>query len=278
MIAFENIDITGWMPAIRGMRNPMNSWDKSDSFFICDDESDAMTILGDTRPYTYSDFIDAVGVGDGVFIGKNDAELMKKLAMAGTDHAKFRRMIIVYMDITAPLYWWKEFDTYKVGTVANSCSTMHKIAEKEFTLEDFSCEHLFSVESGEDDDRVHKNTIWLDDIFEVEDSMMDEIITMNGITPVATSIELLSGIVTYLNTCRENFLETHDKKYWWQMIQLLPSSYNQKRTVMVNYEVLANIYKSRKNHKLDEWVGFCKLLITFPYSELITMEYKEEEE
>lgn len=278
MIAFENIDVVGWMPAIRGMRNPMNSWDKSDSFFICDDESDAMTILGDTRPYTYSDFIDAVGVGDGVFIGKNDAELMKKLAMAGTDHAKFRRMIIVYMDITAPLYWWKEFDTYKVGTVANSCSTMHKIAEKEFTLEDFSCEHLFSVESGEDDDRVHKNTIWLDDIFEVEDSMMDEIITMNGITPVATSIELLSGIVTYLNTCRENFLETHDKKYWWQMIQLLPSSYNQKRTVMVNYEVLANIYKSRKNHKLDEWVGFCKLLITFPYSELITMEYKEEEE
>lgn len=278
MIAFENIDITGWMPAIRGMRNPMNSWDKSDSFFICDDESDTMTILGDTRPYTYSDFIDAVGVGDGVFIGKNDAELMKKLAMAGTDHAKFRRMIIVYMDITAPLYWWKEFDTYKVGTVANSCSTMHKIAEKEFTLEDFSCEHLFAVESGEDDDRVHKNTIWLDDIFEVEDSMMDEIITMNGITPVATSIELLSGIVTYLNTCRENFLETHDKKYWWQMIQLLPSSYNQKRTVMVNYEVLANIYKSRKNHKLDEWVGFCKLLITFPYSELITMEYKEEEE
>ena len=278
MIAFENIDVMGWMPAIRGMRNPMNSWDKSDSFFICDDESDAMTILGDTRPYSYSDFTDVVGVGDGVYIGKNDAELMKKLTMAGTDHAKFRRMIIVYMDITAPLYWWKEFDTYKVGTVANSCSTMHKIAEKEFTLEDFSCEHLFAVESGEDDDRVDENTIWLDDIFKVEDSMMDEIGTMNGITPVATSIELLSGIVTYFNTCRENFLETHDKKYWWQMIQLLPSSYNQKRTVMVNYEVLANIYKSRKNHKLDEWVGFCKLLTTFPYSELITMEYKEEEE
>lgn len=258
MIAFENIDVVGWMPAIRGMRNPMNSWDKSDSFFICDYESDATTILGDYRPYTYSDFDDAIDVGDGVFIGKNDAELMKKLAMAGTDHAKFRRMIVVYMDITAPLYWWKEFDTYKVGTVANSCSTMHKIAEKEFTLEDFSCEHLGYYDPEKNDEEQSDTCIK----------------TFNG--GKVWPIDELSDIVAFLNHNREKYIETHDKKYWWQMIQLLPSSYNQKRTVMVNYEVLANIYKSRKNHKLDEWVGFCKLLTTFPYSELITMEFKEE--
>jgi len=250
MISFELIDIVGWEAAIRGMRNPMNSWDKSDSIFRAID-TDAYTINGDTFPWPSGE------LGD-VIIGPNDLELMKKLAMAGTDHAKYRRMIVVYMDITAPLYWWKEFDTYKVGTVANSCSTMHKIAEKEFTMEDFSCEHLGYYDPDKSDHNQDNTCIdaW------------------NGgkIWPY----DELCDVVGFLNHNRERYLETHDKLYWWQMIQLLPSSYNQKRTVMTNYEVLANIYKSRKNHKLDEWVGFCKLISTFPYSELITMEVEDE--
>lgn len=207
MIKIENVEVVGWEHAIRGMRNPMNSHSKSDSRF---NDDTAFNIIGD-----------------------NDLSLMKKLAKAGTDHRKFMRMVTVYLDITAPLYWWKEFDTYKVGTVANSCSTMHKIHEKEFTLDDFSCEKL----DGE---------------FE----------------------EGLKEIIRLLNITRANFNATKDKKYWWQMIQLLPSSYNQKRTVMLNYEVLANIYKSRKAHKLDEWREFCKWIETLPYSELITGEEK----
>lgn len=216
MIKIENVEVIGWEHAIRGMRNPMNSWEKSDS--------------GYTSPYQ-----DGCINSTGFSIGSNDLDLMKRLRSAGTDHRKFMRMIAVYLDITAPLYWWKEFDTYKVGTVANSCSTMHKIAAKEFTLEDFSCEHLVGI--AKDD---------------------------------------LHGTTAVLNHFRKLYLQSKDKKYWWQMIQLLPSSYNQKRTVMLNYEVLANIYKSRRNHKLDEWVEFCEWIETLPYSELITGKCKED--
>ena len=207
MIKIENVEVTGWEHAIRGMRNPMNSWDKSDSeFFNNYDEGIKDFILGD-----------------------NDFKLMKSLAKAGTDHRKFMRMIVVYVDVTAPMYWWKEFDTYKVGTVRNSCSTMHKIHYKEFTLDDFSCEHL-------SDDTI--------DLFEEN--------------------------VRRLNYFRTLYLETKEKMYWWHMIQVLPSSFNQKSTLMLNYEVLANIYHSRKNHKLDEWVQFCEWIENLPYAELIT--------
>ena len=229
MLKLENTEVMGWEHAIRGMRNPMNSWEKSDTKFY--DES---------PEYRYEDCPD---------IGPNDLDLMKRLRNAGTDHRKFMRMITVYVDLTAPLYWWKEFDTYKVGTVANSCSTMHKIAAKEFTLEDFSCEHL---------DRF------------VKDTGMD-------VAPVYDFKQPLEYIVKCLNDARNLYLETKDKKYWWQMIQLLPSSYNQKRTVMLNYEVLANIYKSRRNHKLDEWHAFCDWIEGLPYSELITRKFDEEQ-
>ena len=225
MIKFENAEVVGWEHAIRGMRNPMNSWEKSDS------------------ELKYESWHDMSG-GKYV-IGPNDHDLMICLRDAGTDHRKFMRMIAVYVDITAPLYWWKEFDTYKVGTVANSCSTMHKIAANKFTLEDFSCEHLedFDEPIGKDENYLSRFP-W----FKVS----------------------LESTIDILNYARELYLETKDKKYWWQMIQLLPSSYNQKRTIMLNYEVLANIYKSRRNHKLDEWVEFCEWIETLPYSELIT--------
>lgn len=234
MIKIEHVETLGWEAAIRGMRNPMNSWEKSDSctkgscwcnefcgepIANCDKES-------------------------GLYLGPNDLDLMKRLCNAGTDHRKFMRMITVYMDITAPLYWWKEFDTYKVGTVANSCSTMHKIADKEFTLEDFSCEKLITREQPlvEGVDAVEPpNAVWL-----------------------------MNRTIQTLNQYRNLYLQTKDKKYWWQMIQLLPSSYNQRRTVMLNYEVLANMYKSRRNHKLDEWVDFCAEIERLPHSELIT--------
>ena len=241
MLKIENTEVMGWEHVIRGMRNPMNSWDKSDSFIPCyqktkchecvDNQKCAYYFEDDGLPYKKDDFV-----------GDNDLDLMKRLRNAGTDHRKFMRMITVYLDITAPLYWWKEFDTYKVGTVANSCSTMHKIHAKEFTLEDFSCEHLTA-----------------------------ESITF-GLEP----------IIDILNKNRELYLQWKNideekKTLWWQMIQLLPSSYNQKRTVMLNYEVLANIYKSRKNHKLDEWHTFCDWLKSLPYSELITGEFTDDE-
>ena len=231
MLKIENTEVMGWEAAIRGMRNPMNSWEKSDSIFVGDGEYH--DICGNSGPYngTVTDTETFFEIGD------NDLDLMTRLRNAGTDHRKFMRMITVYLDITAPLYWWKEFDTYKVGTVANSCSTMHKIAEKEFTLEDFSCEHL-----------------------------ADDFALSNAESP----INVIEHLIHCLNFCRSLYLETKDKKYWWQMIQLLPSSYNQKRTVMLNYEVLANIYKSRKNHKLDEWHTFCDWTESLPYSELIT--------
>ena len=214
MIRIENDEVMGWEAAIRGMRNPMNSWNKSDS---------------------------AVVLHAAVAIGNNDLDLMKRLRNAGTDHRKFMRMITVYVDITAPLYWWKEFDTYKVGTVANSCSTMHKIHAKEFTLDDFSHEHLWP------------NTIGV-----------------SGNTIVKHGLGMLADVIFILNAYRDDYLKTKDKRYWWQMIQLLPTSYNQKRTVMLNYEVLANMYKSRKNHKLDEWHDLCRWIESLPYSELIT--------
>lgn len=201
MIKIEKTDVFGWKAAIRGLRNPMNSWDKSDSGF------------GDTTFY----------------VGKNDLKLMQSLAKAGNDHGKFARMINVTVDITAPLYWWKEFDTYKVGTVANSCSTMHKIHAKEFTIDDFSHEHC-----------LDNNLIWI--------------------------------VVQELNEWREKYLETKDKKYWWQMIQLLPTSYNQKRTVQLNYQVLWSIYKARKNHRLPEWHDFCNWCESLPYFKDIYLE------
>ena len=262
MIAFENISVVGWEPAIRGMRNPMNSWEKSDSIFRGID-TDAYMLNGDTFPWPSCE------PGD-IIIGENDLALMKKLAAAGSDHAKFRRMIVVYMDITAPLYWWKEFDTYKVGTVANSCSTMHKIADKEFTLEDFSTEHLISED--------HSCDIYIDDVFKINPIDVDEIYSMSGVENSITPMRFMSATIEMLNTCRTLYLETNDKRYWWQMIQLLPSSYNQKRTVMMNYEVLANIYRSRCNHKLDEWHGLCKLITALPYAEgIIFPELTEEE-
>ena len=214
MIKIENIQATGWESAIRGMRNPMNSWSKSDSRWFYTAPAGYATIPGDNEVYC---------------IGPNDRDLMLRLCSAGTDHRKFMRMIIVYMDITAPLYWWKEFDTYKVGTVANSCSTMHKIHEKEFILDDFSHENL-----GPE------------------------------------GIYLLEKTIKFLNWNRDLFNKDKRKIDWWQMIQLLPSSYNQRRTVMLNYEVLANIYNTRRNHKLDEWRRFCETCKTLPLSELIT--------
>ena len=233
MLKIENWEVLGWEHAIRGMRNPMNSWEKSDSNFFDDSEGHVCNICQGHGPMSL------------IEIGPNDYALMKNLRNAGTDHRKFMRMITVYLDITAPLYWWKEFDTYKVGTVANSCSTMHKIHSKEFTLDDFSCEHLF--------DRYGDPSMNLNYGYKYPKAVMQDLIDI-------------------LNNYRFWYNETKDKKYWWQMIQLLPTSYNQKRTVMLNYEVLANIYKSRRNHKLDEWHTFCDWIEELPYSELITGE------
>lgn len=215
MINLQYADIWGFEHAVRGMRNPMNSWDKSDTF------------------------VDS----DLVLLGKKDKELMKRLIHAGTSHRKFLRQIFVSVDITAPLYWWKEFDTYKVGTVSNSCSTMHKIHDKEFTIDDFSHEHLIN-------------------------SACMEIQEMQNVRISPTQSMLTT--IECLNSYRELYLETRDKKYWWQMIQLLPSSYNQKRTITMNYENLLNIYETRRNHKLDEWKDFCKWIERLPNAELIT--------
>ena len=231
MIKIENVVLPSpeqWKAIIMGARNPLNSWSKSDSQF--DEAAD----------FDPDDYECSFKLGD------NDYSLMTKLAKAGTDHRKFMRMITVYADITAPLYWWKEFDTYKVGTVANSCSTMHKIAEKEFTLKDFSTEHLMEWSDYED---------------EVKDLKPDRMCNFKF---------YMLDTISALNNARELYLLTNDKRYWWQMIQLLPSSYNQRRTICTNYEALCNIYKSRKSHKLDCWRDFCKWIETLPYSELIT--------
>ena len=231
MLRIENTEVLGWEASIRGMRNPKNSWEKSDSEFH-------------REPKHYFDEKDMPCTDLRRFVlGPNDLDLMKRLRNAGTDHRKFMRMITVYVDILAPLYWWKEFDTYKVGTVANSCSTMHKLPDKEFTLEDFSCEHL---------DEYREHVIFAPTEYHF------------------SSLDLLKLEIEVLNQCRKNYLERKAKSDWWQMIQLLPSSYNQRRTVQMNYEVLANIYKSRRNHKLDEWNTFCDWIEGLPYSELIT--------
>ena len=234
MIKIENTEVYGWEATIRGMRNPFNSWDKSHSEFchrcceIC--EYDFYSCCPNEN-------------GIGCIIGDSDLTLMKSLVKAGSDHSKFMRMINVTCDITAPLYWWKEFDTYKVGTVRNSCSTMHKIQAKEFTLNDFSHEHLITTEIDTENPRLVK----------------------------APMIFTLESVICQLNYCRLKYLETSDKIWWWQMIQLLPSSYNQRATVQLNYAVLRNMYHARKNHKLDEWRDFCKWVENLPYSELITM-------
>ena len=254
MLKLENTEVLGWEAAIRGMRNPMNSWEKSDSKYCS--EYDHPPIEGSCQYCPYDNICNKSekSMQQMYLVGSNDYDLMTRLRNAGTDHRKFMRMIVVYVDITAPLYWWKEFDTYKVGTVANSCSTMHKIHEKEFTLEDFSCEHL-------NDEPYHRE--W------IESAMVDEDITSSH-KVWATPLDILKYTIEMLNAYRLQYLETKNKNDWWQMIQLLPSSYNQKRTVMLNYEVLANIYKSRKNHKLDEWHAFCDWIETLPYSKLIT--------
>ena len=216
MIKIEHVETFGWETAVRGMRNPLNSWEKSDSLSYMDDE-------GGTIDYLYD-------------VGCKDKELMTTLVKAGPDHSKFMRMIGIAMDIVAPLYWWKEFDTYKVGTVANSCSTMHKISAKPFEIDDFSHEHLFPH------------------------------------SPQFDSMDYLSAIIEHLNACREAYIRCNEKCFWWQMIQLLPSSYNQRRTVTLNYAVARNQYHARKNHKLDEWHDYCKALERLPLSDLITME------
>lgn len=239
MLKIENTEVLGWEHAIRGMRNPMNSWEKSDSnLYHASVYFDECNKRWETNGHRF-------------MIGPNDLDLMKRLRNAGTDHRKFMRMITVYVDIAGALYWWKEFDTYKVGTVANSCSTMHKIAAKEFTLEDFSHEHLIDYDS------YFCN--------EVDGPVLECAPNVN-----CGGLQHMNLTINLLNYYRQKYLETKDKKYWWQMIQLLPSSYNQRRTVMLNYEVLANIYKSRRNHKLDEWHTFCDWIEGLPYSELIT--------
>ena len=228
MIKIENVDVFGWDAAIRGMRNPMNSWDKSDSGWGCTRKTWSKSNPEVTTRCQDCDYIKGDKclpcTPDKFIIGENDLKLMKTLSKAGSDHGKFLRMINVTLDITAPLYWWKEFDTYKVGTVANSCSTMHKIHAKEFTLDDFSCEHL-----------------------------------RNG------NLNWLLATIQILNEEREYFLESKEKSFWWQMIQLLPSSYNQKRTVQLNYQVLKTMYLARKQHKLDEWREFCEWCESLPY-------------
>ena len=230
MIKITNTETYGWEAAIRGMRNPMNSWEKSDSH-------ECFASIGQDCSMAEHDHEPALECNNGersYCIGAKDFALMKGLAIAGRDHAKYRRMITVSFDVVAPLYWWKEFDTYKVGTVANSCSTMHKIHTKEFDYDDFSHDHLDTY----------------------------------GMTVLKITIEAL-------NFNRDKFNETKDKEHWYKMIQLLPSSYNQKRTIMLNYEVLAGMYKARKAHKLDEWVAFCDWIKTLPYSEIITGEEHE---
>ena len=240
MLKIEKTQVIGFEAAIRGMRNPKNSWEKSDSG-VCATHGPAKC-----ADCVYTDcHADDIDIGTKYILGPNDLDLMTTLRNAGTDHRKFMRMIVVYLDITAPLYWWKEFDTYKVGTVANSCSTMHKIHAKKFTLDDFSYEHL------------------IDSPLVEEEPGKPALLNMQA-------REMLVILVNVLNAARYNYLKTNDKKYWWQMIQLLPTSYNQKRTVMLNYEVLANIYKSRKDHKLDEWHTFCDWIEGLPYSKLIT--------
>lgn len=257
MIKFENVILPSeeqWRAIILGTRNAMNSWEKSDSCF-------GKCVNRERKSSCPSMMSCPIADDNNYHIGPNDLDLMKRLAAGGPVHAKYRRMITVYVDITAPLYWWKEFDTYRVGVEKNSCSTMHKIADKEFTLEDFSCEHLLDLDdngAGFDYPCVVRNP-----------KNQNELV--NG-ECVAASLECLRLTIDVLNVMRHRYLKTKSKHYWWNMIQLLPSSYNQKRTVMLNYEVLAHIYQDRKGHRLDEWaIGFINFIKTLPYYEIIVM-------
>ena len=235
MIKIENVLIEGFEPAIRAMRNPLNSWDRADS---------------ETEITNVSVGKDSLKLKKAIILGPNDLDLMQRLAKSGVEHATYRRMIAVWLDITAPLYWWKEMDRYTVGKTQISCSTMHKIAEKDFVMDDFSHEHLITT---------------------TEDELVT--IDINGNPHHYSANGMIYMMCKTLNHYRKKYLETKDKKYWWQMIQLLPSSYNQKRTVMLNYEVLAKIYRERKDHKLDEWREFCDWIKTLPYAkEVITGE------
>lgn len=270
MIKIENTQVFGWEAAIRGSRAPMNSWEKSDSAFL--HGTTYYDILGHMiNPI--ADYDDGTN-GENI-IGLNDHKLLVNLCKGGTEESKWRRMVHVQMDVTAPLYWWKEFETYKIATVSNSCSTMHKIHAKEFTLDDFSCENLVDLES---DDWNLAAAISMSEIIPVgtgiEQSVMVDIIgrNWNNADPFIMPKDLLRATIKLLNVCRYNFLETKDKKYWWQMIQLLPTSYNQRRTIDLNYEVLAAQYRQRKDHKLDEWHQYCDWIRGLPYSEFITME------
>lgn len=261
MLKVEKSIVTGFEDAIRGMRNPLLSYDRSDSWFRHFD----LYYHKITEEVCGADeLIDPDDPAPDYILGPNDKNLMSQLAKSGKDHAKYRRMIVVWLDLLAPLYWWKEFDTYKIGTVANSCSTMHKIAEKEFVRDDFSWEHLFGY-IHEDEDEVEFESY-------CEAFNYTEAGTVVGWKKY--SIDLLDETIFALNFYRKKYLETKDKRYWWQMIQLLPSSYNQRRTVMLNYEVLANIYPARKAHKLDCWHTFCDWIEGLPESWIITGEEK----
>ena len=235
MIKIETLEIDGMAPALHGMRNPLNSWDRADSYHTYIENPET----GNRAKFEF-------------FVGGNDHELAMRLAKSGSTHAKYRRMIVVYADITAPLYWWKEFDTYRMGVEKNSCSTMHKIQAKEFTLEDFSCEHL-GFYDPEDENKYAKTCMTKD---------------LLGAFPT----DILLDVIESLNKNRNEFLDNRDKLYWWQLIQLLPSSYNQKRTVMMSYEALSSMHRDRKDHKLDEWRDFCAWVKNLPYSEIITLE------
>lgn len=267
MITIDDLEVYGFKAAIRGMRNPMNSWEKSDTVVYSD--CDYYDVSGNSVNTPLSHITRSLSedfweLSSGVKIGPEDEKLMWSLIRGGSVHAKFRRMIGVSMDITAPLYWWKEFDTYKVGTVANSCSTMHKIHSKPFEISDFSTEHLFTSKNP---DETYRAQITRSHV-EYDEEIVDDILTPE---------DVMYDLIEILEQCRVSFLSTNDKKYWWQLIQLLPSSYNQKRTVTMNYEVLADIYPSRKDHKLDEWRTFCAGMKEYlPYSWIFTGEEKTE--
>lgn len=320
-IKIENTEVFGWKMAIAGCRNPMNSRAKSDTLWLDTEYGDYQTIEGNQGPFHHfnnTKMMKEYNVDDfllsGMYIGPADHKLLMNLCKGGTEEAKWRRMVHVQMDVTAPLYWWKEFETYKVGTVSNSCSTMHKIQAKEFTPDDFSCEHLFKHPSFEeipnfenDEDlkayKEQKNKA-LESMHEGIEYKWPERVDSAAVRevkwhyengayeatveydPYATSddvdewaeakyaLDVLEVAIEALNYYREKFLETKDKKYWWQMIQLLPTSYNQKRTIDLNYEVLAAQYRQRKDHKLNCWHQYCDWIKTLPYSEFITMEEK----
>ena len=282
-IKIESTQVFGWEAAIRGARNPMNSWEKSDTWFYDFSEEGCRyfyNMMSDDNVYDHcsdaledkEEYLKRIEMEPSRLcpdlIGPNDHKLLTNLCKGGTEESKWRRMVHVQMDITAPLYWWKEFETYKVGTVCNSCSTMHKIQVKEFTLEDFSCEHLITEDEARE--LEGNNSEYMEEACLARNWKEDGTINLSDfIYPE----DILRDTIQMLNICRELYLNSKDKRYWWQMIQLLPSSYNQRRTIDLNYEVLAKQYRERKNHKLDEWHQYCDWIREeLPYSEFIIME------